>query len=224
VLAISQSAPSWPQRGGPTRDFRVEAESVGWSGEAPRRAWQRDLGDGFSAVVGDSRRIYTAYRRGGAMVVVAIDAATGKAIWEHAVETAPLPNMFLDDGQGPNATPVLANGRLFITGFTGRLDALDAATGRLVWRRELWSELRGTFRDVGYSNTAVPFRDLIILPVGGKGQALAAFRQSDGSTAWTSIGCRPGRSRRVDGALKSNRRGGAGADMMRTTGGVSCAF
>ncbi len=186
VLAMSQSAPSWPQWGGPTRDFRVDGESLGWSGEAPRRAWQRELGDGFSAVVGDSRRIYTAYRRGGAMVVTAIDAGTGKSIWEHAVDTAPLPNMFLEYGQGPNATPVLANGRLFITGFTGRLEALDAASGRPVWRRELWSELRGTFRDVGYSNTALPFRDLIILPVGGKGKALAAFRQSDGSTAWTS--------------------------------------
>jgi outer membrane protein assembly factor BamB len=186
LVAAPQTGPAWLRWGGPGGDFRVDGEAIGWSGQAPRRAWQRDLGDGFSAVVGDGTRIFTAYRRGGDMVVTAIDAGTGQPAWEHAVETPPLASMFLDYGQGPNATPVVANDTLFITGFTGRLLALDAATGKRRWQRELWSELRGTFRDVGYSNTALLYRDLVIVPVGGRGKALAAFRQSDGSTVWMS--------------------------------------
>jgi outer membrane protein assembly factor BamB len=155
-----------------------------WAGAAPTRAWQRELGDGFSAIVGDGRTLYAAWRRNQSVAVAALDAATGRPRWEQALDDVLLPNMFLEYGRGPNSTPLVAGTRLFVTTFTGTLAALDVATGRLVWRKELWRELRGTFRDVGYSNSPLAYRDLIIVPVGGKGRGLAAFRQSDGGVAW----------------------------------------
>jgi outer membrane protein assembly factor BamB len=66
----------------------------------------------------------------------------------------------------------------------GRLCALDAATGRTLWTRELWHELKGTFRDVGYSASPLLVDGRIVLPVGGKGQALVAFDAATGATAW----------------------------------------
>lgn len=176
--------PSWPQWGGPTRDFKVEAPGIGWTGQAPRRAWQRELGDGFTGVVGDRSTIYTGYRRGGGVAYTAIEAATGRARWETVVDDALLPDMFLSYGSGPNSTPALGATRLFAVTFTGRLVSLDLATGRVLWTRELWRELKGTFRDVGYSNSPMLVGDLVVVPVGGRGRALAAFRQADGTTAW----------------------------------------
>ena len=177
---------SWLQWGGPTRDFKVSGRALGWSGAAPRRVWERELGDGFSSVIGDASTLYTAHRQGDTTVVQALDAATGRPRWEQRIGSTPLPNMFLDYGQGPNTTPTLAGGRLFVTTFTGRLCAIDAKSGRIGWSRELWRELQGTFRDVGYSNSPLVVGDLVITPVGGRGKGLAAFRQSDGTTAWTS--------------------------------------
>lgn len=52
--------------------------------------------------------------------------------------------------------------------FTGRLAALDLATGRVQWTRELWRELKGTFRDVGYSNRPLLLDDLVILDEDGR--------------------------------------------------------
>jgi outer membrane protein assembly factor BamB len=184
TLILAIAGQTWPQWGGPTRDFRVPGAGLHWTGAAPARAWQRDLGDGFSSIVGDSKTLYAAWRRDRAVVVAALDAATGRARWEQALDDELLPNMFLEYGRGPNSTPAIVGSRLFVTTFTGTLAALDLSTGRVAWRKELWRELRGTFRDVGYSNSPLAFRDLIILPVGGRGRGLAAFRQSDGSVAW----------------------------------------
>jgi outer membrane protein assembly factor BamB len=178
-------AASWLQWGGPSRDFQVQARPLGWDGAAPRRVWQRELGDGFSSIVGDQATIYAAWRVGNTMKVAALDPARGTPKWEQSFDSTPLSDMFLSYGQGPNSTPAIGGGRLFVVTFTGRLAALDTATGRVVWTRELWKELKGTFRDVGYSNSPLLLDDLVILPVGGRGRALMAFRQSDGSTAWS---------------------------------------
>jgi outer membrane protein assembly factor BamB len=74
--------------------------------------------------------------------------------------------------------------RLFVVTFTGQLSALDRASGKVLWRQELWKTHGGAFRDVGYSPSPIAYRDTVILPVGGKGKAVFAFRQSDGSVAW----------------------------------------
>jgi outer membrane protein assembly factor BamB len=186
AAADRAEAQSWLQWGGPTRDFHLAANGLHWKGDAPRRAWSRDLGDGYSAVIGDAKRLYVAFRRGDSLIASALDAATGKPQWERVLEGGPAPKMFLDYGSGPNATPALVGNRLFLPTFNGVFHALDTSTGKTLWTRELWRELHGTFRDVGYSSSPLVIRDLVILPVGGSGKAMVAFRQSDGTTAWTS--------------------------------------
>ena len=59
-----------------------------------------------------------------------------------------------------------------------------AKTGKLFWTQSLWTGLAGSRLIYGYASSPLAYRDLILLPVGGAGQALAAFRQADGSIAW----------------------------------------
>lgn len=54
----------------------------------------------------------------------------------------------------------------------------------MLWTRSLWNELKGSRLIYGYASSPLAYRDLILLPVGGSGQAMMAFRQSDGSIAW----------------------------------------
>ncbi len=175
----------WPQWGGPSRDFHAPAAKLAaWPKEGPKRLWTRDLGDGFAAIVTDGPALYTAYRRGSENVAIAMDAATGRTLWERSFDATPLPNMFLDYGKGPNTTPLIAGDRLFVATFTGEFAALDRKTGAVRWTKQLWKEFGGTFRDVGYSNSPIGYKDLVIVPVGGRGKGMIAFRQNDGSVAW----------------------------------------
>jgi outer membrane protein assembly factor BamB len=128
--------------------------------------------------------LYTLFRRDTRNVAVALDSATGRTLWEQPLDATPLPGMFLDYGSGPNSTPLLRGQRLFVVTFTGRLCALEPKTGRVLWQQELWKDHGGTFRDVGYSASPLAYRDTVILPVGGKGKGVFAFRQSDGAVVW----------------------------------------
>jgi outer membrane protein assembly factor BamB len=178
---------SWPGWGGPAGNFVISAPGLRWQGNAPRQAWRRDLGDGYSTVVGDAQTVYTMARKDDRTVtVLALDAVSGAPRWTRDLEDTVTPQMFTDYGKGPNGTPLLAGRRLYVTTPQGRVSALDAASGRPIWTRELWKDLHGTFRDVGYSASPVMVDGRIVLPVGGRGQALVAFDAETGATAWQS--------------------------------------
>ncbi len=193
LVALSQAregerTTDWPQWGGPRRDFVARGVDLAevWPASGPRVVWRRELGDGYSAIAVRAGRLYTMHRRGDEDVVVALDAATGRTIWEHAY-AAPLPESFVVEyGAGPHATPLVTGGRVFSVGGTAILRALDAATGKLAWSHDLYKEYQGTLRVRGYASSPLAFGDLVIVPVGGPGHAVMAFRQADGSVAWSS--------------------------------------
>jgi outer membrane protein assembly factor BamB len=39
----------------------------------------------------------------------------------------------------------------------------------------------------GYASSPIAFRDLVIVPVGGPGKSIMAFKQADGSVAWSKL-------------------------------------
>ena len=180
----------------PSATFSSWGRGLHWKGPAPRQAWQRDLGEGYAAIVGDARTIYATFRHAGAMQVAALDAATGRPRWEQSIDDPLLPNMFLDYGRGPNSTPLLGRWAA-VRGDPSPGGSVRSTPrlGRTLWTRELWADLKGTFRDVGgHSNSPLAFRDLLILPVGGKGRG--SGRRFDSATDFDRLDER--RSRECD--------------------------
>ena len=190
----------WPQWGGPTRDFKSASAGLAaaWPAGGPRQVWSRALGDGYSAIVEDGGMLFTQYRpvKGlvGAVVarftgsdpevVVALDPETGATRWEHAYEAPIVKGMNTEYGPGPHATPLVGGGRVFAVGSTGKLHALEAKTGKVLWSHDLWDGLGGTVQGRGYSCSPIAYGDTLILSLGGDGQAVVAFRQKDGQVAW----------------------------------------
>ena len=103
----------WTQYGGPGQDFSVEDSGIAerWPDGGPRMIWSRKLGDGYSAILAEADRLYTMYRSGKNEVVISLDAKTGKTLWEYQYESTPLKGIDANYGKGPNATPLLADGR-----------------------------------------------------------------------------------------------------------------
>lgn len=188
VLALAAPAPAgdWPQWGGPGRDFRVPDEGLAasWPAAGPPRLWSRALGEGYSAVAAVGGTLYTLVRRGEREVCVALAAASGETVWQTGWPAPFSDDYSMENGPGPHATPLVAAGRLFAVGATGLLYALDAASGELLWRRDLVGELGGTVRRNGYSSSPLAFGDAVIVQVGGEGRAVVALRQSDGAELW----------------------------------------
>jgi outer membrane protein assembly factor BamB len=176
----------WPQFGGPNRDFTVPDAglAVSWPDAGPKVLWNRPLGDGYSGISVVGPVAYTMYKRGDEDITTALDAKSGKTLWEHASSRKTDRRLDLGPGPGPHSTPLIIGGRLFTVNTVGILLALDAKSGKLIWTHDLWREYNGAKLDRGYSASPLAWKDTIILPVGSDGQALMAFRQSDGSIAW----------------------------------------
>jgi outer membrane protein assembly factor BamB len=186
LSAHTVAAQDWPQWGGPARDFKSSAKGLAasWPEGGPRKVWSRELGEGYSSVAVAGSRLYTMLRRGEQEVVVALDAATGQTLWEYAYDAPFSREYSMENGPGPHSTPTVAGGRVFTTGATGKLHALDAARGKLLWAHDLMGEFKGTLRVNGYACSPVVYGDHVIVQVGGAGAAVVAFAQKDGAVVW----------------------------------------
>jgi outer membrane protein assembly factor BamB len=161
--------------------------------------WSRPLGTGHSAIVAADGRLFTMYRKGNGRTrggpfdaeesVIALDAATGKTLWEHTYPSALADFSF---GAGPHSTPLVVGNRVFTFGTNKQLHAFDVRTGKVLWAHDLVKAFNAPtllIRPVvkaGYGCSPLAFRDTIICSVGGPGQSVMAFRQEDGSVAWKS--------------------------------------
>jgi len=185
TLVAARVAAEWPQWGGPTRDFQVAAEvSPEWPAAGPRVLWRQPVGEGYSAVAVTGNAAYTMDRQGERERVLAFSTADGKTLWRHEYPS-PLPAWLRrNHGVGPRSTPLVSGPRVFTVGVSGTLLCLDSASGAVRWRRELVTDMGGTRNTRGYASSPLALGDLVVVPVGGEGRALVAFRQQDGQVAW----------------------------------------
>ena len=184
--AVFAQSSDWPQWGGPHRNFTAETKGLAttWPATGPRRLWQRELGEGYSAIAVERGMLFTMYRKGDNDIAIALDAATGKTIWEYSYAAPFSPEYDMSNGPGPHATPLVSGDRVFTSGATGQLHCLDKKTGKPLWSHDLLAEFHGTLRVNGYSCSPIAYKDEIVLMVGGPASSLVAFNRKDGSVVW----------------------------------------
>jgi outer membrane protein assembly factor BamB len=182
-------AEDWTTWGGKNRDFIVNTAGLAdsWPAAGPKKLWTRPLGDGYSSIAVENGILYTAFRRSGAEVVTAIDAAIGKTLWESGYQIK-FTNSFREKvGPGPYAMPQIIGDRVVTASAVGTVHSLDKKTGRIMWTRDLYHEFDGTPLEFGYACHALPYKDTLIFLSGGDGDGAVALRQSDGATVWKSL-------------------------------------
>ncbi len=186
AVALPAAAEDWPQWGGPRRDFHAAPQKLAetWPEGGPQVLWRRQLGDGYSAVSGVGERLYTLYRAGDEEIVVALAAADGRTVWEHRYAAAHLEGMRMGYGAGPHATPLVAGGRVFATGVTAKLTAVDAGSGKRLWGHDLWQDFGGNVTKRGYACSPIAWGESVIVTVGGPGHGVMAFDQASGAVVW----------------------------------------
>ncbi|HZZ70947.1 MAG TPA: PQQ-binding-like beta-propeller repeat protein [Pirellulales bacterium] len=142
-----------------------------WKKNPPRQVWRQKIGAGWSsfAVVGTAA--VTQEQRGDEELVVCYDVPTGHVRWAHAD-----PGRFTSvlGGDGPRATPTIADGRVYTIGSTGWLNCLDLATGVPFWKTRNVLDDVGTTPDLehaavawGRAGSPLLVDERVILPGGG---------------------------------------------------------
>jgi outer membrane protein assembly factor BamB len=189
-----KSPGDWPQWRGPNRDGVDCGVSV--PGKWPKtlkEEWVVPVPDGFSSspvVVG--QYVYVFSREKENELVRCFDVASGKEKWRSEPYPAPY-KAWPGEGvwsNGPRSTPAVAGGRVYTAGVSGVLSCLDAATGKLLWRKHAKSP-----PPYGGQMSPLVADRLCIAHVAcdGKEDALTAFDAATGEEKWRfADGSRPG--------------------------------
>src|SRR6185295_3913624 len=106
-------------------------------------------------------------------------------------------------GEGPKATPLFHNGKLFTLGISGIVSAFDAATGRRLWQTPAPPV------DPMFGTATSPLGDgpRVIVHVGGHDHgALTAFNSDTGAVVWRWDGDGPAYASPIVATLGGTRQ------------------
>ena len=139
-FANSLPAADWPQWRGPDENG-ISTERLPAKPDFTQTLWQKKVGIGFSSLAVAEGRVFTLGHDGaksaGTETIWCFHAETGVELWRHAYP-APLLDRFYEGG--PGATPTVRGGKVFTYSKHGRLHCHEAATGKLVWQRDMLAE------------------------------------------------------------------------------------
>jgi len=179
------SAADWPQWLGPNRDSSTPEKVAAWK-EPLKILWRQPVGEGNSApIIADGRVfLHTKVKDKLEEQLTAYDAKSGKRLWQTPYERVKLTTFY---GNGPRATPVYANGKVFAYGITGVLTCFDAANGNVDWQVDIGKLLSPKPLIFGASCSPLLVGKYVLVNVGGKGQSIVAFEKDSGKMRWGSL-------------------------------------
>jgi outer membrane protein assembly factor BamB len=191
ALAVSVSgtlAQDWPQWRGANRDGKVSGFQAPkmWPKELTQE-WKVSVGDGVAtpALVGD--KLYVFSRQEGREILRCLEAATGKELWQDKYDARGADGP-ASSFSGPRSSPTVADGKVVTFGVRGILSCLDAASGKMLWRKDDFS---GDTPRFFTSASPLIADNLCIAEVGGDRGGIVAYDLATGTEKWKWTGDGP---------------------------------
>lgn len=185
LILISAScifAQDWPQWRGANRDGKVTGfvAPENWPTELTQK-WEVTVGNGDAtpALVGD--KLYVFARQGENEVALCLNADNGEELWRDEY-TAQAVTGAASRHPGPRSSPAVADGKVVTIGVGGVLSCLDAATGKVVWRKDPFPKIVPRF----FTSTSPMIVDGMCIAHLGKGGngAIIAYDLKTGDEKW----------------------------------------
>ncbi|MEY3547262.1 MAG: hypothetical protein RLZZ313_1624 [Verrucomicrobiota bacterium] len=187
LVALSAFGADWPQwRGDSRRDHSPDKGLLAqWPQNGPKQVWSFDnAGLGYAGFAISKDSLFTMGLRDGQEFLIAVNASTGKELWSSPAGSK-YPNNW---GDGPRMTPTVDGDRVFAIGGQGLLICVEAKNGKLIWSKNLVTDLGGQLQDWGYTESPLVVGDIVICTPGGPQGTLAGLDKSSGAVRWRTSG------------------------------------
>jgi outer membrane protein assembly factor BamB len=183
-------AEDWPDWRGPRRDGTWNAPPLPHRLPAVEsaRVWSKPIGPGYAGISVAGDRLYSLDRvpspgqnPDGQERILCFNTKTGDIVWQHAY-----PEHYgnLDYASGPRASPAIVDGIVYTLGAVGMAGALDAATGRVLWQRDLRAEQSATIPTWGLAATPFVLDNQVILHAGLPKGSVVSLDIKTGNERW----------------------------------------
>ena len=188
LLGQRSEAGPWPQILGPNRDGHAVGERLPdrWPEGGPPVIWQQPVGSGYAgpAIVGDRALLF--HRIDNQERLEARSTTDGSILWQRSFSASYQPGVNPDNG--PRCVPLVVQSRVICFGAAGDLHCVQLQSGRVHWSRQLAQDYQAGDGYFGAGATPVAIGDLLVINVGGKGNAgFVAVNLNDGKTRWTAV-------------------------------------
>jgi outer membrane protein assembly factor BamB len=201
ALIPSARAGDWPQWLGPKRDsvWRETGLIETFPAGGPKVLWRVPVDGGFSGPAVAGGKVYVLdyvtvadrskpgpskrVKIDGRERVQCFNAADGKLLWKHDYDCP----YFVSYESGPRCTPTVAGGKVYTLGTMGDLHCLDAASGSVIWTKDLKKEYGIPAPLWGFAGHPLIDGPKLIATVGGDGSVLVAFDKDTGKVIWRAL-------------------------------------
>lgn len=177
-------ADDWPQFLGPQRNG-ISAETgllTDWPADGPPELWRVPGGEGMSGLAIRDGRLLTLVQGEGRQWVVCHNALSGQRHWKRDVAPAYRNAM----GDGPRATPAIAEDAAYVFTGEGLLAALQVADGTVTWSQDLPAKYGGKPAEYGMACSPLLVGDLVVVTIGAPGATVVAVNRQSGEVVWTA--------------------------------------
>jgi outer membrane protein assembly factor BamB len=188
-VAQSVQADDWPQWRGPTRDGVWREQGIVEKFDSPRlpKKWSAEIGPGYNGPTVADGRVYVMDRQvepKQSERVHCFNAATGDSIWTHQYDCV---YQKVGYQAGPRAAVTIDNGKAYSLGTMGHLFCLNAATGVVLWQKDLNVEYNIEMPVWGIAASPLIDGDRLILQIGGENACVVALDKVTGKEIWKAL-------------------------------------
>ena len=186
AATTAASRSDWTDFRGSARDGTYpHAIRTDWPAGGLEPLWKQPTGGGYASFSVAGGRAFTIEQRGPEEVVAAYDIRTGRELWTNRWSAEFKEFM---GGDGPRATPVWHDGRVYALGAIGELRCLDETTGETLWRTNILEDAGADNLQWGMAASPLVVDDMVVvLPGGRNGRSVAAYRRDTGEPMWTAL-------------------------------------
>jgi len=184
---VPAAPPYWTDFRGPNRDGRYDQTPIltAWPKRGLTRLWKQPVGGGYASFVIAEGRAFTIEQRRNREVVAAYDIDTGRELWTDSWAADFRESM---GGDGPRATPTWHEGRLYAQGAEGELRCLEAATGTLVWSKNILADNGASNLNWGMAASPLVVDEKVVVQPGGPGgKSVVAYHKLTGAVVWRAL-------------------------------------
>jgi outer membrane protein assembly factor BamB len=184
MVVVAASGADWPGIFGPNRDGVSPEKGLlaSWPKKGPPVVWEREAGEGYSGPVVAGDAVVLFHRVGGEEIVACLHAATGKDRWKFSYPTAY--SDLLGKGDGPRATPLIADGKVWTLGAAGVFSCINLSDGSKLWQRDLLADYAPRPSFFGVGSTPLLENGRLLVNVGAAGAGVVCFDAATGKEMW----------------------------------------
>ncbi|NQU21267.1 MAG: PQQ-like beta-propeller repeat protein [Candidatus Nealsonbacteria bacterium] len=191
VLVLQTVAPAddWPQWRGPNRDGVWRETGIVDKFDAPeiKPRWRVPIAGGYCGPTVADGRVYVADRVTEPRQMERVHCfewKSGKKLWTHEYDC----EYKISYTAGPRASITVDDGRAYMLGSMGHFCCLDAASGKLLWKKDPVDDFHAKVPIWGVAAAPLVEGESVILQIGGAdGACVVALDRKTGKRRWAAL-------------------------------------